>query len=368
MSKITKPDSEPNVTCGFFNSSDSSRREYDAETFSSIFNNLITDGVFSSVGNMLVVESTGGLNLTISPGRCWFDGTWLLNEDVTTIVCEESDSLLNRIDAVVVRINKSETIKDATFEIIKGKSAGEPVRPTLSNSGKVYEHALCYIYRKAGSTEITQSDITNVIGTDETPFVTGILQTVSLDKLFGQWTDDLNRFRDSEKTKTDEFLSEQEGRVEVFIDNKNREYEEFQSEKETSFNEWYAGMQQMMSDVVTEVDTWSDNFKSSVLTWFNEMKNQLSTDAAINLQLQFDKAEYWGYITCGFPQGTKTISENGKVIRSTYNDLILTKTFSDDFSSCETVLTDKNDIILGMQTKTFSADGLTITSSGTIIM
>lgn len=365
MSKITKPDLEPYVTCGFFNGPD---RKYDAETFSSIFNNLITDGVFSSVGSALFVEAAGGLTLNIKAGRCWFDGVWLLNESTTQITCSGSELLLDRIDAVVVRIDKTTSVKDVTFEIVEGTPASEPARPALSNTGSVYEHALCYIYRPAGSNEITQSNMTSVIGTDETPFVTGILQTISLDELFGQWTDDLDRFRDSEKTKTDEFLSEQGSHVEVFIDNKQHEFEEFQSTKETDFNEWYAGMQQMMTDVVTEVDTWSDNVKSSVLSWFNEMKGQLSTDAAANLQLQFDKAEYWGYITCGFPQGTKTISADGKIIRSTYNDMVLTKTFSDDFSSCETVLTDVNGVVWGTQTKTFSADGSTINSSGTIII
>lgn len=357
MSRVTKPDTEPNVTCGFFNGPD---RLYDARTFSALISNLVTDGVFASIGDALVVIATSGLNLNVGSGKCWFNDTWMINESITPITCPAAEAQLNRIDAVIVRVNNTTAVRDVTLEVISGQPAGEPVRPTLANSGGVYEHALCYIYRKAGSTQITQSDITNVIGTDETPFVTGILQTISLDQLFSQWQDDLNRFRDSEKTKTDEFLSTQGARVEVFIDTQNHEYEEFTVAQERAFNEWYAGMQQLMADVVTEVDTWSDNFKSSVLAWFNGMKGQLSTDAAANLQFQINDAENRSYINCGFPVGTKTISEDGKTIVSTYNGMRLVKTFSDDFLTCDIKLYDEFGMLITSVQKRFSSDGLTI--------
>lgn len=68
------------------------------------------------------------------------------------------------------------------------------MRPTLTNEGNVHQYPLCYIYRKYGTAVINQADITPMVGTESTPFVTGILRTISLDELLGKWQDELDQF------------------------------------------------------------------------------------------------------------------------------------------------------------------------------
>ena len=91
--------------------------------------------------------------------------------------------LLDRIDAIVIEINNSDAVRTNTIKPIKGTPSSSPIKPKMVKENGVYQHPLCYIFRKAGSTEIKQSDITSVVGSDETPFVTGILQTITLNDI-----------------------------------------------------------------------------------------------------------------------------------------------------------------------------------------
>lgn len=186
------------VTSGFFNAIDHDRR-YNAEHMSSIFDGIINDGVFMNIGSALAVKAIsdeaseiteGNMNIYIHPGRCWFDHTWTVNDAIEPIEVEQSELVLDRIDTVVIEVNNEDSVRENTFKIIKGTPSSEPVRAELENSEYVHQHPLAYIYVKAGVTEITQSEITNCIGTDECPFINGILKTISAALLLAQWDDE----------------------------------------------------------------------------------------------------------------------------------------------------------------------------------
>ena len=349
MSKITNPTTEPSVTCGFYNALDDDRA-YDALQMSRIFDGIINDGIFSSIGTCFAVNAGSGNTVNVGVGKAWFNHTWTENDAVLPIECDISEVLLNRIDAIVIEVDATEPVRDNFIKVIKGTPASNPVRPILSNSNGVYQHALCYIYRAAGSTEIIQSDITNMIGTSETPFITGILQTVSLDELLGQWQDELNRFVASEKE-----------RATTEIDN-------FIDTNENDFNKWYSQMKSLMEDAVNEVDTWTINQKNTILDWFNNLTYQLSGDVAVNLQMQIDKNEIEKILMIGFVDGVKNISPDGSVITSTDSmGYTLVKTFTNSFSTCTTVLYDPHGSEIGRSIKNFSPDGNTINTETTIL-
>ena len=66
------------VTFGFYNSVEGDR-VYSANEFGSLFDGIIIDGIFESVGAAFGVREQTGLNMNIvvGSGRCWFDRTWL---------------------------------------------------------------------------------------------------------------------------------------------------------------------------------------------------------------------------------------------------------------------------------------------------
>ena len=190
MSRITNPGGEPTVTCGFFNSVND--RKYDSVQLASIFDGVITDGVYASVGGSLMVAATNTNTVHVKTGRAWFDHTWTLNDGVLPIDCGNSEVVEDRIDAIVIEINRTDAVRDNFIKLVKGTPSTPAARPVMIKTNDIKQYPLCYITRKAGSSLITQLDITNTVGTSETPFVTAPLQRATVDDLLVQWRNEFN--------------------------------------------------------------------------------------------------------------------------------------------------------------------------------
>ena len=174
------------VTSGFFNSLNGDRR-YNAEQMSEIFNGIINDGVFSSVGTAFAVTASEGNTITIGIGRGWFNSAWIYNDAILPLTLSNSETLLDRIDAVVIEINHSIGVRSGSIKVVNGTPATTPENPTLVNIDNVHQYPLAYIYRAAGSTSIVQANITNKVGTSDCPYVTGILEVQNIDNIVAQW-------------------------------------------------------------------------------------------------------------------------------------------------------------------------------------
>lgn len=193
------------VTSGFFNSQNGDRK-YSAEQMSALFDALITDGVFANIGTAFEVKILSGTSsdtITVGIGRCWFNSTWLYNDALLPIAIEPSEMILDRIDAVIIEINKNEDIRSGQIRMIKGVPSANPENPELVKSNNVYQYPLAYIYRSANSPTITQAAITNMIGTSACPYVTGILEVQTIDKIVAQWESEFNTWFDQIKTVLD---------------------------------------------------------------------------------------------------------------------------------------------------------------------
>lgn len=211
------------VTCGFYNSLNGDRK-YNAIQMGRIFDGLISDGVFATVGNAFIVKAANGNTVNVDTGKAWFNHTWTVNDAILPLELPEADILLDRIDAVILEVNASSMVRQNTIKFLKGTASSTPVRPLLENSEEVHQYPLCYIYRKYGATAITQADITPMVGSTETPFVTAMLQTVSLDILLGKWQDELNQF----------------------VNNQTQEIDKWVANEEKEFNEWFAGLKDVL--------------------------------------------------------------------------------------------------------------------------
>lgn len=176
------------VTSGFFNSKNHDRL-YNAEQLSSIFDGVITDGIFQSIGDAFFVHSltTSDNTVLVGTGRAWFDHTWTLNDTPYSIVLDPPNTALGRIDAVVIDVDSTESVRKNSIMLIKGTYAETPERPTLIKEPRHNQYPLCYINVPAGSSApISDANIVNVIGTDDCPLITGILDTLDIDMFVNQ--------------------------------------------------------------------------------------------------------------------------------------------------------------------------------------
>lgn len=174
------------VTSGFFNSFNHDRR-YNAEQMSAIFNGIINDGVFASIGTAFAVTQSSGVTVNVGIGRAWFNSTWLLNDAILPITLDISEVVLDRIDAVVIEIDRSDSVRAGSIKVVNGTPASEPENPTLLHTEDVNQYPIAYIYRTAGSGTINQADITNMVGTSACPYITGLLQVINIDNQVAQW-------------------------------------------------------------------------------------------------------------------------------------------------------------------------------------
>lgn len=172
------------VTYGFYNSVNGDRK-YDALQMSQIFDGIINDGIFYSVGNRFSVTPSSGMVISIGSGRAWFNHTWTYNDAAITLTVSTAPiGSLKRIDAVVIEVNENNRVN--TIKMVNGTASSTPGRPSLTNSGGIHQYAIAYITVDADVTSIASGKIASVVGTD-TPFVTGPIQTVSVTSLYNYW-------------------------------------------------------------------------------------------------------------------------------------------------------------------------------------
>lgn len=229
------------LTGGFFNSKDHDRR-YNAETISRLFDGIIEDGVYETYGDKFIVRQASGMDVTIGSGRAWFDHCWIHNDTKYRISIDSSDVVLDRLDTIVIDVDHSTSVRAVSFKVVRGIPASSPVAAKLVNEEDHKQHPICRILVKAGATEITDANITNLVGTSECPFVIGVLKVLKADELLAQWASDYSQWKAAN----------------------DNDFKKWQASEEAAFMEWF-------SDVTGSIDPGSD-VATQIITELNNIK------------------------------------------------------------------------------------------------
>lgn len=224
------------LTSGFFNSLNSDRR-YDAEQMSSIFDGIIRDGVYETVGDRFRVTPGDGMEVYVGAGRAWFDHTWTYNDGRIPLSLDAAETGLNRIDLIVLEVNRNEDTRANSVKVLTGTPATNPVEPEIVETANVKQYPLASVYVAAEVVGVAPSAITNYVGTSRCPFVIGVLEIMTIDQIVSQW---------------------------------EAEWDDTTDEQKAEFRAWMAGNGE-------EFDT-----------WFQHLHNELDANQAANLQRQID--------------------------------------------------------------------------------
>lgn len=297
-------------TFGFYNSFDGDRK-YDAIQMSQIFDGIIRDGVYSTVEKSMILKVNEAGNVVVQPGRAWFDHTWNYNDSDLPLQTPESDLLLDRYDAVVIDINSDVENRKNDIIWVLGTPSSNPQKPTLIKTLEHTQYPLGYVYRKANSVEILQENIENTVGTTECPFVTGILETISIDELLLQWKDQWTQF--------------------VIAYEKSAE--EWQQEQRDDFNRFYLEFKIQMED-------FERSYGQEFSDWFSRLQDILDENTAGHLQNEVDEItetefnRYYGLIN-----STTDINKTTGVITTTTSESLITTRFQTNNNSDKTITT-----------------------------
>lgn len=146
---------------GFFNSVGGDRL-YNAEQMSRYFENILSSGVFKRIENCLRVTAGNGMTLTVAPGAGLIDCHWFRARTSETVTIPTAHAVLPRFDAVVARLDMSDSVRAITLDVVSGTPATNPVAPDPVRAATVQELFLCLVYVPAGASGITAENLTDV--------------------------------------------------------------------------------------------------------------------------------------------------------------------------------------------------------------
>lgn len=311
-------------TFGFYNALNHDRR-YNAIQVSSIFDGIVRDGVFMSIGGHMNVQATNnGFNIVVESGRAWFNHTWSLLDADYPMVVEPSDVLEDRIDAVVLEVNENVDVRLNSIKIIKGEPAAKPAKPALTNNLDVHQYPLAYITVPANSVTLTQSNVENAVGTSATPFVTGILETIDIDDLIAQWksqwndwTEEVdlnwNNWFETVNNAWTTWFNQSQSDWEDTLQERTEEWEEI---KDTVDSEWASQQGSINSDYTN----WKQTALAAYNQWLEQIQGTLDDDAAtqlaseiVELQNRDDVISTYQHVKNGTEHMFLGSGSNGKV-------------------------------------------------------
>lgn len=194
------------VSFGFYNAKEredgTMDRTYDAEDISKLFDGIIMDGVYASIGDRLEVRAIEGtMRVNVMSGRAWFNHTWTYVDGPTTIneIYDYNGSELSEISrhisypkicSVVLEIDKRDESRKNRFIIICGEPAPEqsvkqPILKDGSDGIWQYRIANIYVSKVGSASSISQTDITYKVNTESKDavgacfYVTGPVQSLT---------------------------------------------------------------------------------------------------------------------------------------------------------------------------------------------
>lgn len=284
---------------GFFNSVDHDRL-YDATDISRLFDGLIRDGIFASIGDCLVVKQSNQMNITVGTGRAWFNHTWSYNDALYPVTIPPSEILMDRIDAVVLEINSVESVRANSIKLIKGTPSSTPAKPSLTNTKEVHQYPLAYVTVGKEVTSIRQADIENCVGTSACPFVTGILEVISIEQLIPQWKDILNRFVEENTANFNTWMNGEKQDYQAWLTAAKKEITDWQATSKSDYQKWYDsiknGYDQWFATIKAAYDAnwstfqqWEKASQTEFDKWFENIKNKLEGDLGAKLTLETEK-------------------------------------------------------------------------------
>lgn len=289
------------VTFGFYDSLNHDRR-YNAIQFGSIFDGIIRDGIYMSIGTCFRVTAAEDMMVLVGIGRAWFNHTWILNDAPLPVFIPQSEVLLNRIDAIVIDVDGSQEKRVNDIIVVKGTPSSKPVRPTMINTTNHHQYPLAYITVNAGVTSIRAANITSMVGTSSTPYVTGIIETVNIDALLDQWQDQWNVFFENQSADMEATNNFWKDQWRKWFQAQTTEIQEAYLAWEAQWQAWYTDQTNEMTETnqywkdlwsswfymytnmsQNGLSTWIENTENSIMSWWEAIQEVLNENCCANL-------------------------------------------------------------------------------------
>lgn len=308
----------------FFYASENHDRVYNAASFEYWLKKFFTTGVFTGD---LQVTANNDMTVTLNGGYANVDGKVKFFEQNTKMQLETAHATYDRIDSIVIERNDSD--RDVTAKVVTGGYSSNPTPASAVRGNGVYQLVVAQISVVHGAVKITQADITDTrTNTELCGIVTGTVKEMDFSQFQAQF--------DS-----------------YFANYKLSVYEEYKAYQETIQRLENDG-QLSYDSLVETLNGYNSQYTQLFHTWFEAMKDQLSEDAAGNLQNEVDDIN--DGVSSKTQEKVTTFPEDGSIVETLADGRIKTTVFPADGSIIET-LTKASGEVIWKNVTTFRTDG-----------
>lgn len=216
------------LTSGFFKASlvnDQPDRVYSSEEFGSLFDGVISDGIFKNYKDAFKVSAgqqvtSEGLKLYVGAGRAWFNKTWTLNSSSSyELTINKPSATYNRLDAIVLDIDANLDTRENKIIVIDGKEretlGSTPPLPNLirDDNAKHWQYLIATVFVKASITNTYDAiSITDVRGNltaypQAAPYAAPIEPTTStIDGIIDSLENEFNAYQKTYQAEFNEWM------------------------------------------------------------------------------------------------------------------------------------------------------------------
>lgn len=242
----------------------------------------------------LQVTSAGGMDVSVSSGYANIGGKVRFFDSATRLTLATAGATYPRIDTIVVERN--DTDRQITIKAITGTYSASPIATAPVRANNIYQIVLAQIYVAAGATSITQTAITDTrSNTDLCGIVTGTVKEIDYSQFAAQF---------------------------------NAYYSEFKASNKSDFDAWFSAMKdQLTTDAAGNLQTEIDTLKKTVATNTDGIATNKSAIASnknaidTNTAKLVTTAKSLTLSSSGWSSGTYTIQDS--LITATSNQEII---------------------------------------------
>lgn len=243
-------------------------REYDVTELLEYFADLFSYGISPFVANNLQVIANDDMTVTVRPGVLWDkNGCKYKNTEDLVVSISPADGIRDRIDRISITWQNEERTMKCTIQ--EGTYAYNPVAPECRRNANYRDYVVADVLVEAGVVKITQAAITDQrLNSDVCGMAAGLLQQIDTKEIFVQFKAWFDETTTEEKQKFIEMVNGFSTWRDSFIENQSNTFGTMKTEFEESI--------QNMKDI----------WELDVHEWFENLKEQLTDNVAVNLQNQ----------------------------------------------------------------------------------
>ena len=210
-----------NVESGFYDAINSDR-VYSAEDMTRPYSRIVADGVFATNAgtpsdDLQVVSAESGMQISVLQGQAMVAGKWFDNPSAIVITVPRNTMAYARIDSVIMQIDKTAAKRVGSIVYRTGTASMNPQPPALSTKASVVEMRLANVRVAPNVRQISNSVITDLRGSAECPWVSGVVVQVDTSTLFAQYQAAYQEFYEQSTADFDAYVEQQRESWDAFV-------------------------------------------------------------------------------------------------------------------------------------------------------